>query len=114
MVLDLTEETPITYTDDTQTGTWNIPSRVTQDDLVWYMNRYFEDTEAVGVKWISEVDGYYIHADHVFSLNGNLETIIPVSSFLSHIWRIHYNNGAFHANYGLMVGDYPVDITNGL
>ena len=28
------EETTITYTDDTQTQTWNISSRVTQEDLV--------------------------------------------------------------------------------
>ena len=34
MVLDSSDETPMTYTDDTQTHTWIIPSHVTQDELV--------------------------------------------------------------------------------
>ena len=107
------EETSITYTDDTQTQTWNIPSRVTQDDLVWYMNQCFEDSD-VSVKWAAGTDGYYINEDYVFSLSGNLETIIPVSGSLSYTWRIPYDDGAYYSNYGPMVGDYPVDITNGL
>ena len=117
MVLDSSDETPITYTDDTQTHTWIIPSHVTQDELVWYMNTKFaslEMDENTRPKWLPEADGYYIHADHVFSLSGNLGPIIPVSGSRSHTWRIPFNDGAFYANYGPMVGDYPVDITNGL
>ena len=32
-------ETDITYTDDAQTFTWSIPSRLTQNDLVWKLNQ---------------------------------------------------------------------------
>ena len=32
-------ETDITYTDDVQTFTWTIPSRLTQADMIWHMNR---------------------------------------------------------------------------
>ena len=116
LVLSEGEETSLTYTEptgDTQTKIWSIPSRVTQDDLVWYMNQCFEDRN-VPVKWIPESDGYFIHADHVFSLSDNLKTIIPVSGSLSHTWHIPYDDGAFHANNGPMVGEYPVDITNSL
>ena len=58
--------------------TWSIPSRLTQNDLVRRLNQCFEDSN-MSVKWIPESDGYYIHADYVFSLSGNLGTIIPAS-----------------------------------
>ena len=63
MVLDSSDETPITYTDDTQTHTWIIPSHVTQDELVWYMNTKF--TFACGVQTLkpnsrSELTGYLV------------------------------------------------------
>ena len=106
-------ETDITYTDDAQTFTWSIPSRLTQNDLVWKLNQCF-DTAALNIQWIPESDGYYIHADYVFSLNGNLGTIIPASGSQSHTWRIPFDDGAYYVNYGPMVGEYPVDITNGL
>ena len=106
-------ETDITYTDDAQTFTWSIPSRLTQNDLVWKLNQCF-DTAALNIQWIPESDGYYIHADYVFSLTGNLGTIIPASGSQSHTWRMPFNDGAYYANYGPMVGEYPVDITNGL
>ena len=76
-------ETDFTYTDDTQTLTWSIPSRLTQADLVWRMNQCF-DSAALNIRWIPESDGYYIHADYVYSLNGNLGTIIPASGSQSH------------------------------
>ena len=114
VLFDKGEETSITYTEPTvDTYTWNISSRLTQDDLVWYMNQCFEDSN-VFVKWIPEADGYYIHADHVFSLNDNLGMIIPISGSLSHTWRIPFDDGVYYANYGPMVAEYPVDITNGL
>ena len=50
----------------------------------------------------------------MLSLSGNLGTIIPASGSQSHTWRIPFNDGAYYANYGPMVGEYPVDITNGL
>ena len=106
-------ETDITYTDDVQTFTWTIPSRLTQADLVWRLNQCF-DTAALNIQWIPESDGYYIHADYVFSLTGNLGTIIPASGSQSHTWRIPFDDGVYYANYGPMVGEYPVDITNGL
>ena len=76
-------ETDITYTDDAQTFTWTIPSRLTQADLVWRMNQCFESA-ALNFQWTPESDGYYIHADYVFSLSGNLGTIIPASGSQSH------------------------------
>ena len=106
-------ETDITYTDDAQTFTWSIPSRLTQNDLVWKLNQCF-DAAALNIQWIPETDGYYIHADYVFSLSGNLGTIIPASGSQSHTWRLPFNDGAYYVNYGPMVGEYPVDITNGL
>ena len=93
--------------------TWSIPSRLTLTDLVWKLNQCF-DTAALNIQWIPETDGYYIHADYVFSLSGNLGTIIPASGSQSHTWRIPFNDGAYYVNYGPMVGEYPVDITNGL
>ena len=110
---DKNVETDITYTDDAQTFTWTIPSRLTQNDLVWKLNQCF-DTAALNIQWIPESDGYYIHADYVFSLSGNLGTIIPASGSQSHTWRLPFDDGAYYANYGPMVGEYPVDITNGL
>ena len=110
---DTAAETDITYTDDVQTFTWTIPSRLTQADLVWRMNQCF-DSAALNIQWIPESDGYYIHADYVFSLSGNLGTIIPASGSQSHTWRIPFDDGVYYANYGPMVGEYPVDITNGL
>ena len=106
MVLsDEGEETCITYTEPTtDTYTWIIPSRVTQDDLVWRMNQCFEDSN-VSIKWIPEADGYYIHVNHVFSLSGNLGTIIPASGSLSHTWRIPFDDGAYYVNYGPMVAE---------
>ena len=71
-------ETDIMYMDDTVNHTWTIPSRLTQADLVWRLNQCF-DTDALNIQWIPESDGYYIHADYVFSLSGNLGTIIPAS-----------------------------------
>ena len=68
----------------------------------------------VSLNWIPEADGYYINANHVFSLSGNLGTIIPVSGSLSHTWHIPFDDGAYYSKYGPMVADYPVDITNGL
>ena len=106
-------ETDITYTDDAQTFTWSIPSRLTQADLVWRLNQCF-DSAALNIQWIPESDGYYIHADYVFSLSGNLGTIIPTSGSQSHTWRIPFDDGVYYVNYGPMVGEYPVDITNGL
>ena len=106
-------ETDITYMDDVQTFTWSIPSRLTQNDLVWRLNQCF-DSAALNIQWIPESDGYYIHADYVFSLSGNLGTIIPASGSQSHTWRIPFDDGVYYANYGPMVGEYPVDITNGL
>ena len=103
----------ITYRDDTVSHTWSIPSRLTQADLIWLMNQSF-DTAALNIQWIPETDGYYIHADYVFSLSGNLVTIIPTSGSQSHTWRIPFNDGVYYANYGPMVAEYPVDITNGL
>ena len=41
-------------------------------------------------------------------------TTIPVSGSYSHTWKMPYNDGAYYANYGPMVAEYPVDITNGL
>ena len=110
---DKNVETDITYMDDTTTHTWSIPSRLTQNDLVWRLNQCF-DTAALNIQWIPESDGYYIHADYVFSLNGNLGTIIPASGSQSHTWRIPFDDGVYYANYGPMVGEYPVDITNDL
>ena len=106
-------ETDITYTDDTVNHTWTIPSRLTQADLVWRMNQCF-NSAALNIQWIPESDGYYIHADYVISLNGHLGTIIPASGSQSHTWRIPFDDGVYYANYGPMVGEYPVDITNGL
>ena len=106
-------ETDITYTDDTTTHTWSIPSRLTQTDLVWRLNQCF-NSAALNIQWIPESDGYYIHADYVFSLSGNLGTIIPASGSQSHTWRIPFDDGVYFVNYGPMVGEYPVDITNGL
>ena len=80
-------ETDITYVEGDTTHTWSIPSRLTQADLVWRLNQCF-DTAALNIQWIPESDGYYIHADYVFSLNGNLGTIIPASGSQSHTWRI--------------------------
>ena len=110
---DKNVETDITYMDDTTTHTWSIPSRLTQNDLVWKLNQCF-DSAGLNIQWIPESDGYYIHADYVFSLSGNLGTIIPASGSQSHTWRIPFDDGAYYANYGPMVGEYPVDITNGL
>ena len=81
--------------------------------MVWYMNQCFEDSN-VSIKWIPEADGYYIHLNHVFSLNDNLGTIIPGSGSQSHTWRIPFDDGVYNANYGPLVAEYPVDITNGL
>ena len=106
-------ETDITYMDDTVNHTWTIPSRLTQTDLVWRLNQCF-DSAALNIQWIPESDGYYIHADYVLSLSGNLGTIIPVSGSQSHTWRIPFDDGVYYVNYGPMVGEYPVDITNGL
>ena len=110
---DKNAETDITYTDDTVNHTWTIPSRLTQNDLVWRLNQCF-DTAALNIQWIPESDGYYIHADYVFSLSGNLGTIIPASGLQSHTWRIPFDDGVYYVNYGPMVAEYPVDITNGL
>ena len=106
-------ETDITYTDDTVNHKWTIPSRLTQADMIWHMNQCF-DSAALDIRWKAESDGYYIHADHVFSLSGNLGTIIPASGSQSHTWRIPFDDGVYYANYGPMVAEYPVDITNGL
>ena len=81
---------------------------------MWYLNGMLESNDIEGVKWTAGSDGYYINADHVFSLSGNLRTIIPVSGSLSHTWRIPFDDGAYYSNYGPMVAEYPVDITNGL
>ena len=94
---DKAAETDITYTDDAQTFTWTIPSRLTQTDLVWRMNQCF-DSAALNIQWIPETDGYYIHADYVFSLSGNLGTIIPASGSQSHTWRIPFDDGVYYAN----------------
>ena len=77
------------------------------------MNQCF-DSAALNIRWKAESDGYYIHADHVFSLSGNLGTLIPASGSQSHTWRIPFDDGVYYANYGPMVAEYPVDITNGL
>ena len=110
---DKNVETDITYVEGDTTHTWSIPSRLTQNDLVWKLNQCF-DTAALNIKWLPESDGYYIHADYVFSLRGNLGTIIPASGSQSHTWRMPFNDSAYYVNYGPMVGEYPVDITNGL
>ena len=80
---DKNAETDMTYTDDAVNYTWTIPSRLTQADLVWRLNQCF-DSAALNIQWIPESDGYYIHADYVFSLNGNLGTIIPASGSQPH------------------------------
>ena len=90
-------ETDITYTDDAQTFTWTIPSRLTQNDLVWKLNQCF-DSAALNIQWIPESDGYYIHADYVFSLSGHLGTIIPASGSQSHTWRIPFDDGVYYVN----------------
>ncbi|CBK23315.2 uncharacterized protein [Blastocystis hominis] len=77
------------------------------------MNQCF-DSAALDIRWKAETDGYYIHADYVFSLSGNLGTIVPASGSQSHTWRIPFDDGVYYANYGPMVAEYPVDITNGL
>ena len=76
-------ETDITYMDDTVNHTWTIPSRMTQADLVWRLNQCF-NSAALNIQWTPESDGYYIHADYVFSLNGNLGMIIPASGSQPH------------------------------
>ena len=50
----------------------------------------------------------------MFSLNKNLGAIIPVSASLSHTWRFPFDDGGYYINYGPMVAEYYVDITNGL
>ena len=77
------------------------------------MNQYF-DSAALDIQWIPEADGYYIHADYMFPLNGNLGTIIPGSGSQSHTWSIPFDDGAYYINYCPMVAEYPVNITNGL
>ena len=86
---------------------------MTQIDLDWHTNQCLKDS-FVPVKCIPQSDGYYIHTDNVFSLSGNLGTIIPASGSQSYTWRIPFDDGVYYANYGPMVGEYPVDITNGL
>ena len=108
------EETSIIYTDDTLTHTSNIPSRVTQENLVWHLNNMFETNGINCVKWIPESNGYYNHADYLFSSSGNLDTIIPISGSQSHTRCIPYKDKAYYVNYDLMVGEYPVNIANGL
>ena len=49
---------------DVQTFTWNIPSRLTQAELVWRLNQCF-DLATLSIQWIPESDGYYIHVDYV-------------------------------------------------
>ena len=78
------------------------------------MNNMFETNGMNGVKWISESDGFYFHADYMFSSSGNLDTIIPISGSQSHTRCIPYKDGASYVNYDPMVGTYPVDIANGL
>ena len=58
------------------------------------MNNMFETNGVNGVKWIPESDGFYNHADYMFSSSGNLDTIIPISGSLSHTWRIPHKDGA--------------------
>ena len=94
--------------------TWSIPSRLTLNDLVWKLNQCF-DTAALNIQWIPETDGYYIHADYVFSLTGqpwNDQFLLQDHN------RTHgvclSTMVCTMPNYGPMVGEYPVDITNGL
>ena len=89
------EETSITYMDNKLTHTSNISSRVTQENLVWYLNNMFETNGMNGVKWISESDGYYNHADYLFSSSGNFGTIIPISGSQSHTRCIPYKDKAY-------------------
>ena len=100
--------------DNTLTHTSNISSRVIQENLVWHLNNMFETNGINGVKWIPESDGYYNHADYVFSSSGNFDTIIPISGSQSHTRCIPYKDGASYVNYDPMVGEYPVDFANGL
>ena len=103
----------VTYSDDTQTVQLSIRDRVTQSELLMFMNEEFTANN-IDVKWVAGADGYYINADHVFTLTGEMGTTIPVSGSLSHTWKMPYNDGAYYSNFGPMVAEYPVDITNGL
>ena len=89
------EETSINYMEDTQTQIWNIPSHVTQDNLVWHLNNMFETNGINGVKWIPKSDGFYFHADYLFSSSGNLGTTIPISGSQSHTRCIPYKDKAY-------------------
>ena len=81
--------------DNTLTHTSNIPSRVTQENLVQYSNNMFETNGINGVKWIPKSDGFYFHADYLFSSSGNLDTIIPISGSQSHTRCIPYKDKAY-------------------
>ena len=74
----------------------------------------FETNGINGVKWIPKSDGFYFHADYLFSSSGNLGTTIPISGSQSHTRCIPYKHGASYVNYDPMVGTYPADIANGL
>ena len=74
----------------------------------------FETNGMNGVKWIPKSDGFYFHADYLFSSSGNLGTTIPISGSQSHTRCIPYKHGASYVNYDPMVEEYPVDIANGL
>ena len=114
MMLSPDEYTSIGYSNDSQSFEDYVSSRAIQAELVRQMNNYFGAYGIKGVKWIAGADGYYINADHVFTLTGNIGTTIPVSGSLSHTWKMPYNDGAYYTNFGPMVAKYPVDITNGL
>ena len=79
----------------------HISSRLTQADLVWRLNQCF-DSAALNIHngYPSQMALYSIHADYVFSLSGNLGTIIPASGSQSHTWRIPFDDGVYYVNYG--------------
>ena len=105
------------YTYNGTTETIYLTNHFRQDQIVEFMNEDFTEKN-INVQWVAGADGYYINADHVFSFSGNAEEIdfqlIPPLGSYSHTWKMPYIDGAYYANYGPMVAEYPVDITNGL
>ena len=91
----------------------NTSGYLTQSEFIDKMNEELTNNN-IDVQWTPGADGYTINADHVFTLSGNMGTTIPVSGSYSHTWKMPYIDGAYYANYGPMVAEYPVDITNGL
>ena len=91
----------------------NTSGYLTQSEFIDKMNNEFKNNN-IDIEWIAGADGYYINDDHVLSLTGNMGITIPVSGSYSHTWKMPYNDGAYYENYGPMVAEYHVDITNGL